>query len=107
MSGDWLPALTGAGAFGLLVALIGYLFAANRTDRRDYRSALRAEEKAHDLTQQRLDEERERRRKAEDMLAETGRQLAALRGEVAHANELIAKLQAQMAGLTGNADGAR
>lgn len=106
MGGEWLPAITGAGAFGLLALLIGYLFTANRADRRDYRSALRSEERAHDLTQQRLDDERERRRKAEDTLAETGRKLDALRRDISHANELIAKLQTQIAELMGNAHGA-
>lgn len=93
--------LPGWGILGGLVILIGYLFLANRTDRKEYRAEIRREEAAHDETQKRLDAERELRRKAEDVVAETGRQVKALREQLEKQNEQIAELRAEVVRLAG------
>ncbi|MGH3878077.1 MAG: hypothetical protein ACRDSK_13690 [Actinophytocola sp.] len=93
--------LPGMGVFGGFVVLIGYLFVANRTDRREYRAEIRRVEAAHDVTQNRLDEQMERRRKAEDALADTNRQLKELRVQVEKQDRQIAELRAEVARLAG------
>ena len=94
---ELLPAIGGTGAVGGLIFLIGYLFAANRTDRKEYRSAIKEEETARDETEKKLDEERALRRKTEDALAETRRQLVTLTAQVEQANLMIQRQTDQIA----------
>lgn len=93
--------LPGWGILGGLVLLIGYLFVANRTDRKEYRAEIRRVEAAHRETHKELDVQLKLRRTAEDAVAKTGRQVEALREQVEKQNEQIAELRAEVARLAG------
>ena len=88
--------LPGAGALGLLAAIIGILIKFLLNDRKllaDADARYVAEVRAHEETQRRLDDERDARRKVEDDL---GKQIRELRDEV-HT------LRRQLTALTGEA----
>lgn len=95
-----LPAFGYAGGLGVLLYLVIHLLRALRADRNSYleqlarkQSEVEAEEKAHGETQRRLDGEMERRRAAEDMVAEMRRDLGALTAKVKHLETEVARLR--------------
>jgi multidrug resistance efflux pump len=87
--GDLATLITGAGGVGAFVAVIVYLLASNRADRKEYQDAVdraearadaaeartRAAEQRADALQQAVDEARAARRTAEDRLYAAEREL--------------------------------
>lgn len=97
---EGLEALVPAGGVsGVLALVIGYLLNANRRDRQDYRQAVATErdqraeaEREKDAVERQLDEERERRRKAEDATAQALAEITGLRSQVKHLEDEVARL---------------
>ena len=97
--------LVTGGVAGALVLVIGYLLVSNRKDRVDYRAAVSAadartaaadkryddEVADHARTELQLDDERERRRAAEDQLARLATEVAGLRDRIKHLEEEVAR----------------
>lgn len=97
---EGLEALVPAGGVaGVLAMVIGYLLNANRRDRQDYRQAVAAEreqrakaEAETDAVERQLDDERERRRAAEDATAKALAEITGLRQQVKHLEVEVARL---------------
>lgn len=93
---DWgsiLTALPGVGGYGGLgVVLVIALRVALSSDKRH-----RDEVAAHEKTQQTLDQERDRRRSAEDALSEVKTEVRELRTQVARLEAQIVALQRAVA----------
>jgi uncharacterized protein YlxW (UPF0749 family) len=82
----FLPGATGYALLGVVAALsLRYAFTADKRWREEYAD--------HLATQQRLDEERERRREAEDKVSTLGRQVEGLEHRVAELTTEVARLR--------------
>lgn len=99
-----LPALSTGGIGASLVAVIVYLLRANTADRRDYRQAIDAWEDRWDESvakyreiQIMLDEQRDLRRKAEDIAARATIAAERMSAEMAALRDEIKALRAQLA----------
>lgn len=124
MSPEQLQILLGGGIFGVLAIVIGYLLFANWRDRQQHLTSITAAntradeaEKRTDasearerVAQQRLDEEREARRRAEDQYAKAMReaadQHAELMREVRGLKSTVARLESELAHFVQTAGGA-
>ncbi len=124
MSPEQLLVLLGGGIFTVLATVIGYLLFANWRERSQHLTSITAAniradeaEKRTDaaearerVSQQRLDEEREARRKVEDQYAKAMReaadQHAELMREVRGLKSTVARLEADLARLSQTAGGA-
>lgn len=99
-----LPALSTGGIGATLVAVILYLLRANAVDRRDYREAIDAADNRWDeqITKYRelqviVDEQREQRRKAEEVAARATLAAERMSAEMAALRDEVEKLRAQLA----------
>ena len=93
---DLAALLTGGGVLSLLAIGFIYLLAGNRADRVDYRKELADERTERERLETLLDEERKRRRAAEDREAKLAREVAGLSERVEHLSAEVARLRAQL-----------
>lgn len=104
-----LPTLGAGGVGGILLAVIVYLLRTNQSDRKDYREAVSDWEGQFDdqvdryrELQQRLDEERDLRRKAEDSQSRATMATERMKYEIAALRDEVKALRSQVAEMKGS-----